>query len=1053
MEFRLLGPVELWAHGQQIKLPAPKLKQLLAALLLDAGDMVSTSTLIRRLWDEDAPPSEMTSLHAYVSRLRKALELCGDPTLGIEYLSLGYKLHGPSECLDVHQFGRSFALARAAAERADPAEALRHLNSARRLVRGEPLAGLPGNWAREMRGELGERIHAATLLRIELQLAADPRDARDLLPELHGLCVKRESDESVLALYMRALDLAGRAPEALQAYGAYRERLRELSGLDPSPALQQLYARLLRTGPARIRTPVPKPPAAEPPDTLDPDPPAFVGRRADVVAITAEINDQLNTGGSVVFVLDGAPGVGKTTLALHLAYRLRERSPDGAIQLHLRGHDEQQRPTDPETALGLLLGMLGAEPSQIQHAGSLDLAIALWRRHSAGKQLLLLLDDAADAEQIVPLIPSGTGHIVLVTARNRLTGLPEAMRRSLEPMFDEEAELLFVRSARMAPTRDPALRGVLAACGGFPLALAVAGNILRTRPAWSIADLVDHLTSSRAAHARKPDGIIGPLFRVFATSYRDLPEFERKLLRRLSLNPGLRIHLLAAAALVDAGPSETDAALFDLFEQNLLLEPERRYYQLHDMVKIFAAYMCEIEEDPDELEAAANRLMYFTIGAVDSATRLFHPSGHVPVPDSARARDFHDGFGFSDSRQATRWLESEQPSLRAIIGYWFANGHPLEAATLVSMLARFLDRKSLWRESIELHRSSLSAWRDSGNAVGEARTLTSLAAAHWRLGASGPSLDCATEALRLWSLLGDADGRAGALLQMGRVHHSQHHNAAAIDCFTRSAEHQRSVGDHRAAAAALQHLSAVQFDSGLYEDGFATLEEALEFAGQSQDSAITCNCLNTLGVFLSRLGDHARAVPYLQQALLHADQIGDGGRIGAFAINLAVCEIHLGRPESALPLLERAHETFSTLRDQFHLTEALISEAEAHLGLHRIRSAQALVDSAAAGAEHFGDPLQLARVHLAHGQIFANDRDYPAALRAFRLAHEFARAADVPFMRGIVYRHIGDLHESLGRADAARRYWRRALAVYSDLSFSPEVDALRRKIAEAPDRS
>ena len=1044
MEFRLLGPVELWAHGRQIKLPSTKLKQLIAALLLDAGDMVPTGTLIRRLWDEDAPPSEMTSLHTYLSRLRKVLDQCDEPGLGIDYISLGYRLLGPVERLDVHQFTHSVAMARAAAERGDLTEALRRLSFAEGLVHGEPLAGLPGNWARDKRSALEEQIHAAALLRIELRLSADPRDARDLLAELRGLAVKREYDESVLALLMRALSLAGRGTEALHAFGAYRERLREQSGLYPGAALQRLHAQLLHDEPAKIRTPAPKPPAVEPPNTLDPNPQTFVGRHRDVAAVTTEIEGQLASGESVVFVVDGMPGIGKTTLALHVAYELRERCPDGAMQLHLRGHDDKQRPTDPEAALGLLLGMLGVESRQIQHAGSLDLAISLWRRHSAGKRLLLLLDDAVDAEQIAPLVPGGAGRIVLVTARNRLADLPEAMRYPLEPMLDDEAAQLVVRSARMAATRDPALRAVVDACGGFPLALAVAGKILRTRQAWSIGDLADHLASSRAAHARKPDAIISPLFRVFSTSYRDLPEFERLLLRRLSLNPGLRIHLRAVAALIDAEPSETDAALFNLVEQNLLMEPERHYYQLHDMVKIFAAHMCGIEEDPAELEIAANRLMYFTIGAVDSATKLFHSHRNVVLSDTTKDQDFRDGFGFSDSRQATRWLESEQPWLRSVIEYWFSNGHPQEAATIVSMLSRFLDRKSLWRESIDLHRRALSAWRDCGNVTGEARTRTELAGAHWRLGALVPALNSATEALRLWTSLGDEDGCADAQLQMGRVYHAQHHNAAAIDCFTRCAQHWRNVGDHQTAAAALQHLSGAQFEAGLHEEAFTTLEEALERADQCQDIAIKCNCLNTLGVFLLRLGDHIRAERYYQQALLLADQIGDSNRVAAFALNLAVCETRLERPERALPLLERAHEIFSTLGDQHHLTKALIAEAEAHLGLGRVRYAKALIDSAAVHAESFGDPEQLAGLHVVHGQIFADDHDYPAALRAFRLALGFARAAGIPYLNGIAYRHIGDLHDLLGQPDAARRYWRKALAVYGDLS-TPEVDTLRRK--------
>lgn len=1049
MEFRLLGPVELWAHGAQIPFPSTKVRHLYAALLWDPGKLVPTATLIRRVWGDEAPPRELASLQANVSKLRRTLNQCGDPSINLTQISMGYRLVVPTECIDRNQFERTVSLADAAVDRADVHEAIRLLRSAEALVRSEePLTGLTGRWIAEVRAVLEERIREVAVKRIELQLKLGDNHA--VLPELHRLATKHEFDERILGLLMRTLHTVGRTTDALDAFTLYQARLRDQKGLDPRPPLKRLQEQLLRDEPspaaaATKPTAAPAPARPLPPDTLDRDPPIFVGRRQDIDTITAEIDSQLAAGGSVVFAIDGMPGVGKTTLASHLAHRLRGHCPDGAVQLHLRGHDEHQRPTDPETALGLLLGMLGAEPRQIQRAGKLDLAITLWRKNTAGKRLLLLLDDAADAEQVAPLIPNGPGNVVLITARNRLTGLPEATRHPLEPMPDDEAGQLFVHSARISPTTDPALQDVVAACGGFPLALAVAGNAFRTRPAWSIGDLADHLASSRTTRMRKPDAIIGPLFRVFFTSYRDLPEFERVLLRRLSLNPGLRTHLRAAAALVDAEASETDTALFNLVEQNLVMEPERHHYQLHDMMRIFATHACATEELPEDREAAANRLMYYAVGAVDAATRLFYPHRHVMLTEPAKDHDFREGFGFSDFKQATRWLESEQRWLRTVIEYWFANGHAQEAATLVNLLSRFLDRKNLWNESIALHESSLEAWRVNGNKIGEAHTLVDLAAAHWRLGAFDTALDRATQALDCWSEIGDGSGSADALLQMGRAHLSQHHNAEAIACFSRCARHWREVGDHQTAAVALQHLSAAQFDVGRHQEAIVTVEAALDLAERCDDLAIRCNCLNNLGIFLLRLGDHARAEHYYRQALLLADQIGDANRIAVFALNLAVCQIRLGRPEGALPLLDRAYETFSTLDDRYYVTSTLIAQAEAHLGLGRDQDAQVLIDSAALPAEQFGDPMQLARVHVAYGHIFTAADAYPAALRAFHLALEFAREAHVPYMQSVAYRSLGDLYKLMGQGESARRSWRRALTGLGDQP-TPEADALRRKL-------
>ena len=1046
MEFRLLGPVELWAHGEQIPLPSTKVKLLYAALLWDAGRLVSTSVLIKRIWGDDAPPRELASLQSNASRLRKCLESCGDPTLKLTQISLGYRLAVPTECIDRQQFDRAVALARGAASRGDTQEAIRLLRSAEALVHGdEPLAGLVGRWAAETRAELEEQIREATVQRISLQTTLGETHA--VLPELRRLAAKHEFDESILRLLMRTLHAAGRTSDALDAYTLFQARLREEKGLDPRAQLRKLHEELLRdeSAPGKAAKPLVPAPAA-PPSTLDRDPPGFVGRRRDIETITADIESQLATGVPVICGIDGMPGIGKTTLAVHIAHRILRLCPDGAFQLCLRAHDEQQSPTDPETALGLLLGMLGIEPGRIQRAASLDYLISLWRKHTAGKRMLLLLDDAADAEQIAPLVPSGAGNIVLVTARNRLTGLPEALRHALEPMPDADASALFVGAARMSPTSDPALRDVVAACGGFPMALAVAGNTLRTRQAWSIGDLAEHLANAMNSPARKPDSIISPLFRVFSTSYRDLPEFERMLLRRLSLSPGPRIHFRAAAALADADPGETDCALLNLVEKSLLKEPERRYYELHDMMRIFAAYACDVEENPAVRQAASDRLIRYTLGAVDAATRLFHPQRHVALVDLTAGGDARHDYGFSNAKQATAWLDAEKVWLRTVAEHWFANGHPEQAAALVHMISKFLDRRSLWKESIALHESALKAWRDAGNTTGEAHALTDLAAAHWRLGAYQAALERATEALRLWTGLASPNGMADALLQYGRVHYSTHHYAAAIESFTECLRLREGEHDPQITAVALHHLAVAQFDSGRYEEGITTAERALTHARSAHDVTIERNCINSLGEFRLDLGDYAGAETYCQQALLLADQAGDLRGVAVFALNLSECETFLHRPETALPLLDRALENFERLENVYDQANVMVAQARAHLELGRVKSATVLIDTAAEIAEQLSDPSQLARVQMLYGHLNAAAGSYQAAAEAFRVALDHAVAAGTPFLQASALRQLGDTTERVHGTAHARRHWLSALALYGSV-WSPEAELLRERIA------
>lgn len=1047
MEFRLLGPVELWAHGEQIPFPTPKVRQLYAALLWDCGKLVSTSTLIQRVWGEDAPSKELASLQANASKLRRCLDQCGDPGLTLTQISMGYRLAVPAESIDRVQFERTASLAAGAAERGETGEAIRLLRSAEALVRGEePLAGLVGEWAAQMRAELEEQIRDVTVRRITLQLSTG--DTHAVLPELRRLAAKHEYDEAILSLLMRALRSVGRTTDALDAFTLLQTRLRE-KGLEPRAPLKRLHQELLRddASPGRnAKAPAPTPSAA--PDTLDRDPAGFVGRRRDIDAITAEINSQLATGAPVICAIDGMPGIGKTTLATLLAHRLRGLCPDGALQLHLRAHDEHQSPTDPETALGLLLGMLNVEPVRIQQAGGLDYLLALWRKATAGKRLLLLLDDAANAEQITPLVPSGAGNIVLVTSRNRLSGIPEAIRHPLEPMPDADAGELLIGAARMSPTSDPALRDVVAACGGVPFALAVAGNTLRTRQAWSLDDLAEHLASTRNAHPRKPDSIIGPLFRVFSTSYRDLPEPERVLLRRLSLSPGPRIHFRAAAALADTDPGDTDLALLNLVEKSLLMEPERRYYQLHDMMRAFGAYACDIEEDPAQLEAAVERLVCYTLDTVEAASRLFHPHRHVVLIDRAENRDSRHAHGFSDARQATAWLDAEQPWLRITAEHWFANGRPREAAALVHMISKFMDRRSLWKESLALHENALNTWRDHEYAVGQGFALTDLAMAHWRLGELDPALRFANEALDLWSNLGDLSGQADALLYLGRVYHSGYSKAEAIEYFRRCMTLRKAAKDDHGRAIALYHLGAALFDHGDHRAGIGYTQQALAAVRVARDELVECDCINNLGAFYEHLGEYEEAEAYYRKALSLVQRMGNRVNIGTILINLAEIQTRLNRPGAALPLLERAQEIFHGTDNKYIQAYILVTQARAEAHLGHSHSARALLDHADLVMEQLGNLQLAAQILLIRGDMGAADKAYQAAVSYYASALSHAEAAEDQLLQAEICHHMGNALSAVQDEEGARKNWSRAQRMYGDRHPEDAAD-LRESLRES----
>lgn len=537
-EFRLLGPVELWSDGRQIDLGTTKIRLLLAVLLMEAGRAVPLEKLVYRVWGEEPPAKVVTSVHANLSRLRGRLELAGANRVQLEYTPSGYRLLVAPEDVDALEFTRIVIEGQTAARSAEPERALRLLQTASAMVRGTPLAGLPGNWAKSARAGLEERYRSATLTRVALQL--ERTDPQLLISELRELSGRYPLDQAVTGYLMRALHAAGRTADALHEFQTTRRRLDAQRGIPPQRALRDLHQRILQgdeIAPHQVRMPLRSGEAHASPNTLERDPPGFVGRRGDLDPLRAEIDAALGAGNSALCVINGMPGVGKTAVALHLAHELHARCPDGALHIAFRSHDPQRVSTSVEAALRLLLSMVAVDEREMQRARTLDQALALWRRHTYGRRLLLLFDDVDDVEQIQALLPSGPGNIVLVTCRHELAELPGAIRHTLKPLSAEEAQQLIIGTAE-APADDDlsAIDTVVKICGGLPVALTIAGALFRARSTWTATDFAERLT--RTLRSQGMGGLSESLNTTFETSYRDLPELPRRMLRRLALHPG-----------------------------------------------------------------------------------------------------------------------------------------------------------------------------------------------------------------------------------------------------------------------------------------------------------------------------------------------------------------------------------------------------------------------------------------------------------------------------------------------------------------------------------
>ncbi len=1050
VEFRVLGPVELWTGDRRRELGSPKENCALAALLLSAGRTVSADALAERIWGEQPPHQARSTLQAYISRLRRHLKDAGlDNPMMLTTSAHGYRLDVPESCIDAARF-ETLARRAEAIKSTDPRQAGELLREALELFRGEPLAGVPGDWAQAARASLQERRRAVVLKRIEIELRLGLHD--QIIGELTELVTRRPADQAAVALLMTALYRAGRQAEALDVYRRTRERLRDL-GLDPSRELRRLQESVLHSDP-ELGQEQPAATAArpEPVNMLDRDPAHFTGRDAELSALLQTIEGDLAEGFTSVYVVDGMPGVGKTTFCLHAAHLLRERLAGAALQLDLRGHDPHQRPMEPGEALIALLGLIGTPTAQLQRLDSLDACLSLWRRHTAQQPILLLLDDVQSADQVIPLLPVARGSVVLITSRSRLPELSEAHASSLDVMPAADSGALFARLVGTERVDEPQqLREVTDLCGDLPLAVVVAAGHLRSRPAWRVVDLAQRLDYARTKHDEH-DQLARPVRIAFDFSYQELDEVQRTMFRRLGLHPGSRIGLHAAAALGGVSAAEADRTLDVLVSHNLLEEPARHRYRMHDLLRDYAVQRVLLDDEPPVRAEARHRMLVYYAAAANRAADILQPHGRRLVSRRYDGPELPDGSvtdfpHVATVAEAQAWFEEEYPNLLAVTLHALDRRSYGFAARLPRAMAQYLDREGRWKDAIEVHETALRAWYALGDTVGQAGALIDLAAAHWGAHNLDSAQVCAETALDIYLERADEAGQADAHLQLGRIHWRARRPAPADQHLRECVRLREQLQDRRGLAVATYHLGIVTLEFGVPEDSLCPFNTALQIARESGDQVSEINCLNNLGEAYRRTSRYGEALRHYEAALELTRQIGTPHNLAVIAHNIGAVHIRTGNFGAALESFRRALETFRQMDDAHNQVETLSGMSEACLELGRDEEAEDLLRNGQTLLERVDDPLAHATVYQALGSVQERRREYADALKAYRSALTHSRRAAAPADQARAHRRIGDmLAITRGRA-SAREHWRKALSLFEELKL-PEAQELRELLQD-----
>lgn len=1037
MRFGLLGPLLVVDdEGRARAVPAPKQRALLAALLVRANTTVPRDDLVAAVWGAEAPPTALPALRTYAARLRRILGGAGVRIVGD---SAGYRveIREPAE-LDVCEAEALLRAARAATERAEHRAAALLLRQATGLWRGSPLADVPSDVLR--RDELA-RLEELRLRVLEARIDADLRggrteDVEDAVGELRALVAAHPLRERAHYQLMLALYTADRRGEALAAYAAVRRVLRDELGVEPGPRLAELHRRVLAVLPAtdepegRAAVPAPAPapapaPRAAPavvPAELPPDIADFTGRWSLVKVVEKILAPATGRDGATalpVAVLAGPGGIGKTTLAVHAAHRLRGGFPDGQMFVGLRGTGTD--PARPEAVLARLLRGLGVPERSVPADG--EERAALYRSTLAGRGVLLVLDDAADAAQVRPLLPGNPRCAVIVTCRGRLAGLDGVSTVEAGVLDPEEADDLFRRVAgeQRAQADEAATTVVLAACAGLPLAIRLAAARLASRPDWSTRTLADRLADERQRldELRVEDRAVRA---GFAVSYASLPPGDprtgtdpARTFRLLGLAPVADFGLSAAAAMLrrheDAGhaDTDTDAAGEDLgvlVDVHLLESTGAGRYRFHDLLRLYAAERAAAVDGTAARAAALRGLTDWYLHAAAAAANVRYPAERhrgprlapteVAVPDIA------------DDAAAAAWFDLESANLAGVAASAAANGLHRQVVDLALVASRHLYVTGATADAEALHARGLAAARVLHDRPAEARCLQAL---------------------------GLLDARTA------------HDLPKSVEMLTRAAAIHRACGGTADEGVVLGNLGILLWQLGRYAEAAESHRRSLAIARSVGHRTSEGNALGNLGIVCARLGRHAEALEYLDQSLAVHRETGNRPSEVVVLISSGVTCLRLGRYERSAELLEEGRRLARAIGDRHNESAALraFGMLRAATG-HEQEALRHFREALAFAAEAEVTELE-AEIRNGLGEVLRRLGDPQGARREQERGALLAARTGTRYHEALCLAGLALTLRTLGDTEGARRRWERARALYRDLGL-PEAAEVEARLAE-----
>jgi len=986
--------------GAALPVTAGKQRVLLAALAVRANRIVPVDELVDLVWDGAAPRGAVRALRVYVVRLRHVLG--AEVAARIVTRDPGYQLQAGQNELDVLRFDHLCQESGEAARVGAWQRTADLLADALSLWRGVPLVDVPSETLR------ARELPRLTRLRqqaVERRVDADLHLGRheQVVAELRDLITRHPLREHLYAQLMLALAGMGDQAEALNVYQHARRTLVDELGVEPGPELRRCQGRVLAGDPALT---APEQPSEAVPRMLPAAVADFTGRDDELKQLSELLTAGESSGVSVVSAIGGTAGVGKTALALHWAHQHADRFPDGQLWVNLRGYDPG-RPMSAADALARLLRSLGVPGADIPTDE--DERAGRYRSLIAGRRILVVLDNAGEAEQVRPLLPGTATCVVVVTSRDRLAGLVArdgARRVDLGTLPSAEAVGLLRALIGNRVDADLAAAATLAnLCCRLPLALRVAAELAASRPAARLADLAGELADQqhrldRLDAAGDPRTAVRA---VFSWSCRHLDAVAARAFRLLGLHPGPDFDPDAAAALTGTTVQQA-GHLLDLLARAHLIQPSARdRYAMHDLLHVYARELALAQEGEHERRAALTRLFDHYLYTAAMAMDMTFPAESDRRPHITPPTD--PGPAFTSAAVAWNWLDTERPTLAAVVAHTAACGWPDHAIRLSATLFRYLETGGFHLETVAINDHARRAAREAGDRVAEAEALHRLVVVDLRQGRYQQAVDRLEQLLVVYREIGDQAGEAGTLGNLGIAGFLQGRYQQATSHQRQALAAYRATGDQAGMARQFSNLGLIELRLGNYHQASEHFDQALTICRATGNQSTEAYALSNLGVTSLRQGNHQQAREHLHQALRICHDSGNRD-CEAYALgNLGVANSRLGNHQLAREHLDQALTICRATGDRSSEAEALNNLGEILLTAGHPDEAQAHQTTALDLASQTYDKYEQARAH-----------------------HGLARS----------YHATGDLGQ-------ARQHWQRALAIYTDLG-TPEAHDVQAQL-------